>query len=1244
MRSVNAFLLGAMLASPALRGAVTFEPNRGQAPRAASYLARTPSGPVVIAAGRLRFSGKPQDVITFANAHGSRGEGMGLLPGVSHYADRGAWDVPHYSGVRFRRIYRGIDLVYHDAQGHVEFDFEVGANANPREIELVLRNEVSLDMNGTLRSGDIVLHKPFAWQDVDGRRVPVDVAFERRGQKRATFRLGEYRRDLPLTIDPILQFATYWGGSKEESSTRMLLAGDGAILLGGNTRSEDFPAALPDEYGLNRPPILLRPAAYVTRFTSGGTTVDWSLFLGFNQQLVDFKQDSLGNVYVLGSTTSARVAGTESAFRKRLPLAGTDWFVTKLDARTGRIKASTYLGVTTNSNNGTPVGQMAIDPTGGVYVMGVNATLLYPTTAGALQSAATSPFVIRLNATLTGLVYATYTGISTTFRVSPVMDVDASGNVWIAGQWGGAFPFSSVNPIPGINQMPQGVQQGFLMKLNSTGTARLFSSYIHAGGGSESAVNAIKVAPSGDVYVTGTATGTAFPVVNPMQIPADTAQTYDYSAYPYVMKLAPEGTQIRSATYFKGLLGANTGSIVLRPNGLPCYAGSENNVTFKQTPGGLGTVGTRYGPEMTISCVDDLEREFTVKTRVPVQGAFSDIAAPSNDTILFAGLSSFTPLPETLTTGMIQPKPAGGPDAIFLRISLVNPEPKISSVLPASVLINSTSFTSALRVTISGTGFGDAMDVTFNGKAVTSSFDSSESVSLPSVDYSAVRPGANAVNVTLPGPGGGMSSGTLMGINASPTSISVSPVSVQVGAGETRAVIRATNLTPDSVLRWGGQVRSANYVPDTPRGGHFELILSPDELSQSKTVEVTVTVPAPGGGTSPIALFRVLPASTTAIPAIGVGGITLVIGNAPVIPFAITAQNVASGAKVTWDGQEVPTTFVSPTRLDISPSPDKVGFGVHRAYVTSGGVQSATIVFPSGIAFSNNLTGVGSPAGDRLYIVGRSSFNVPISEAPELLTLDTATGALLMRLPIKLMKNVSGPAKLAISSDGKYVYVASSSEGLIQRYNTETQSFDLEWVPYVSPTEGSRTGIAGLATIFDHPESVLVAYFTAEGTNLAIFDNDHKRASEWVNFNSDFGVPFVAEDRAVLYLGYGTSPFFGCWASLRIEDSGVSPQSYACQQEPEGTRSEGTIRYLPFAGRNLLVSTPLSSSSTGPFAILDLARRRAIQFVNNTQIWEYNIDSGEQRFRATTSNPTLLVNREDGGTLVLSSSSVFPVP
>jgi hypothetical protein len=145
---------------------------------------------------------------------------------------------------------------------------------------------------------------------------------------------------------------------------------------------------------------------------------------------------------------------------------------------------------------------IAVDAGGNAYVTGQTGTVDFPTTVGSVQpglnDAYNAAFVAKVSPDGTALLYSTFLGgglFSQT--VGHAIAVDASGNAYVTGETSSVdFPTT-----PGAFTTPQMDYDVFVTKLNSTGSAMLYSSRF--GGEFEDWTRDIAVDAGGNAYVTG---------------------------------------------------------------------------------------------------------------------------------------------------------------------------------------------------------------------------------------------------------------------------------------------------------------------------------------------------------------------------------------------------------------------------------------------------------------------------------------------------------------------------------------------------------------------------------------------------------------------------------------------------------------------------------------------------------------------------------------------------------------------
>ena len=210
---------------------------------------------------------------------------------------------------------------------------------------------------------------------------------------------------------------------------------------------------------------------------------------------------------------------------------------------------STYLG-----GSGTDKARfVAVDGSGNAYLIGDTTSTdfpVYPLT-NPLQptsGGATDIFVTKLNALGTALVYSTYLGGSgddTANDYGGGIAVDSAGNAYITGRTNSTdFPIT-VGAIGPFQRILGGGSDAFVAKLDPTGSALVYSTYL--GGSYEDFGGGIAIDSSGNAYVTGqTQSSSDFPLLNPLQGslggPSDA----------FVASLNATGSALNYSTYLGG--------------------------------------------------------------------------------------------------------------------------------------------------------------------------------------------------------------------------------------------------------------------------------------------------------------------------------------------------------------------------------------------------------------------------------------------------------------------------------------------------------------------------------------------------------------------------------------------------------------------------------------------------------------------------------------------------------------------
>ncbi len=159
--------------------------------------------------------------------------------------------------VNLGEVYQGIELSLKAYSDNVEKLFCVKPGASPEFIKVQVDGSKSLRVNqeGQLEAdtelGLVKFTRPIAYQEIEGKRVDVDVEYRISNQKSTNsdsqnpkseygFTVASYDKTKDLIIDP-LHASTFLGGSSNERGYSLTLDTSGNVYVTGETDSADFP-------------------------------------------------------------------------------------------------------------------------------------------------------------------------------------------------------------------------------------------------------------------------------------------------------------------------------------------------------------------------------------------------------------------------------------------------------------------------------------------------------------------------------------------------------------------------------------------------------------------------------------------------------------------------------------------------------------------------------------------------------------------------------------------------------------------------------------------------------------------------------------------------------------------------------------------------------------------------------------------------------------------------------------------
>lgn len=189
----------------------------------------------------------------------------------------------------------------------------------------------------------------------------------------------------------------------------------------------------------------------------------------------------------------------------------------------------------------------------------------------------------------------------------------------------------------------------------------------------------------------------------------------------------------------------------------------------------------------------------------------------------------------------------------------VNGSPVITTLNPSTVSAGSAAFT----LTITGSGFVSSSLVNFGGQQLVPTSVTSNTITVIIPASAVLTQGTVLVTVFNPAPGGGTSNSLVFTIGPNPNNNplpvlgGLSPFFAVQGSAGALLTITGTGFISTSVIVFAGTDRLTTFVNTST----LTTLLTAADLTTERVISVTVRNPAPGGGTSNVLPFAVIPAT-----------------------------------------------------------------------------------------------------------------------------------------------------------------------------------------------------------------------------------------------------------------------------------------------------------------------------------------------------------------------------------------------
>lgn len=278
-------------------------------------------------------------------------------------------DVKAYQKITYQNLYPGIHWEIIGFQQVSKHNFIVEPGADPKAIVLEYQHaeDVQIINNQLIIKtsvGNVIEEQPYAYQIINQDTVQIECFYQMSKSKNhvsVSFLLGNYQKNLPLIIDPVLVFSTYSGSegdnfgftSTHDSKSNLYAAG--IVDAGVGTNSGPFPVttgAFQVTYGggVGLSPANLPCDIGINKYDSAGINLLYSTYLGGRRDEYPHSLvvDNFDNLLVMGTTYSNNFPVSANAYDNSFngSIQTTDIFVVKISENGSNMIGGTYFGGT----------------------------------------------------------------------------------------------------------------------------------------------------------------------------------------------------------------------------------------------------------------------------------------------------------------------------------------------------------------------------------------------------------------------------------------------------------------------------------------------------------------------------------------------------------------------------------------------------------------------------------------------------------------------------------------------------------------------------------------------------------------------------------------------------------------------------------------------------------------------------------------------------------------------------------
>lgn len=616
---------------------------------------------------------------------------------------------------------------------------------------------------------------------------------------------------------------------------------------------------------------------------------------------------------------------------------------------------------------------------------------------------------------------------------------------------------------------------------------------------------------------------------------------------------------------------------------------------------------------------------FVPTTVVQVNGAARSTAFVSSTQVNVNLTTADLATAGSLSLTVVNAAPGGGSASVSVPVN--NPVPGALTLMPATAIAGTATPTT---VTVTGSNFLPSSTVLLGTTTRATTYVSATKLTFQLSVADQAAAGRLSISVVNPVPGGGASAAVSFIVAvATPTPVLTQVIPAQFLISSSPGTITAygSNLTTGSVVLWNGTPLVTTYGLSS-YGTYLSGVVPASLLASAGTASITISSP-----TSPVPVSNAFSVSINNPPAP-----TLTAISPTAIPIhtatslSVNGSGFTAASTVALNGINLPTTYVSSSTLTAAVPTSAVPLPGNQSITVStpapGGGTSAVLTLTAYIGIANNSM-IFNPVNGLFYLSVPSSAGAPYGNS--VVSVDPATGTL--GTPIFVG---SEPNKLALTSDGRYLWVGLDGAGAVRK------------VDLTAGVAGLQFALGGNGGIYDNPylaaalaalpgatDSVVVSLNSGFGTSLNIYDSGVPRTAATSGYYANPSALLVDGTRNEIYAGLSGSYYVYTYTASGLKQkTAVFSGQYANSTYDEMQIANGRL-YTDFG----TVYDPESGSLLGTFYNTGTTAAAGTTTADTTLGKVFVLDSFAAGY-PTNYNQIQIFNTSDYN---LSGSSAIPV-